>query len=135
MAFAMAGQSWVVMATLAVSGLAGCVSSGEGSMSSKSPIVFDQASDLCSVQPTEEQVAAIRARDDYAQILIALAEACPVQADAFGIGATSSIPDLQVDRSDGGNRQINVAIPAERGPDVTPPGGDIPVDENDPGAA
>lgn len=126
-------KSGIALALGALPLLAGCVSPA-GSLSSKSAFAIDSPSELCDVSdPSDEMVRAVRARSDYAAILIALSETCPEQAEVFGIGATSSIPDLRMDVSNGGERQLTFVASAqpEPGPDVTPP--DLPpVDLNDP---
>lgn len=108
--------------------LAGCVTPS-GSMSTKGELVIERPEDLCSIEPTAEQLEALRARADYADLILTLAEACPARVDAFGIGATGSLPSLTMVQEDGG-RGMPVFRAREIGRDVTPP--DVPEDDGTP---
>ena len=113
-------------ACAALLALAGCVTPAGSSMSTKGELVIDSPEILCSVDPTAEQLEALRARADYADIIVALAKACPARVDAFGIGATGSLPSLTMVQEDGG-RGMPVMRARDNGRDVTPP--DVPEDD------
>lgn len=112
------------VATVASLPLLAACAAPEASLSSKGNLAFEAPEELCNITPTPEMVGALRMRSDYVDILLALEKACPAQMELYGIGATASVPSLEMDvieRDRDYESRISILSPAEDGRDVTPP--------------